>query len=90
MSLCGSVARGVDREADVEADVRQSDIDFYAWEFRGGDDARQRAEDLVAAYNVALSPFKVDIRAWPELPGFFLDDHECYRRDAVRLSTLIG
>lgn len=64
ISLCGSVARGQDHDRDDAAGVSESDIDFYASEFRAGDDARERAEALVAAYQSVVSQFKVDVRAW--------------------------
>lgn len=89
VSLCGSVARGQDHDGDDAAGVAESDIDFYAAEFGAGDDARERAEALVAAYQSVLAPFKIDVRAWPCLPGFLLDDHDRFRRDAILLATFV-
>lgn len=83
--LCGSVARRTDGDG--------SDLDFYVRHFAdssprpgGRSDARQRADDLVAAFR-ELSPFPVDIRP---LPGWPVDAPfaESMERDAIELALL--
>ncbi len=83
--LCGSVARGTDGDG--------SDLDFYVRDFEdsspqpsGRSGARQRADDLVAAFR-ELSPYPVDIRSlpgWPVDPPFA----ETMERDAIELAVL--
>jgi predicted nucleotidyltransferase len=80
LCLCGSVARGEDYD--------DSDIDFYAWEFSEGDDARERADSFVESVR-AMCPYRVDVRAhdmpgWPLEPPF----EESMQRDAIHLSSL--
>jgi predicted nucleotidyltransferase len=86
MCLCGSVARRTDTD--------KSDIDFYVWDFDGGEpgtieslEARRRADDLVKAIR-AMCPYNVDVRG---IPGWLLDPpfELTMRRDAVDLRELM-
>ena len=81
--LCGSVARGTDKDG--------SDLDFYVWQFDNGEpgtvealEARRRASGLVDTFR-ALSPYKVDIRG---LPGWLIDPpfEATMKRDSMELS----
>ncbi|WP_395695590.1 nucleotidyltransferase family protein [Nocardioides sp.] len=82
VALCGSVARGEDRD--------DSDIDFLVGHFDGDDGSvsRARADEMVKAFRECLHPFRVDLRP---LPGWLLgpEHHAAMTKDAIPLASLI-